>query len=79
MIEISATDAARWFANLLDAVEHRGETFTIIRRGRAIARTERVHRGRGSDVKRLRRENPPDAAWSRDLDDVRRWCVGESG
>ena len=37
MSEISATEAARNFADLLDAVEHRGETFTIVRRGKPIA------------------------------------------
>jgi diketogulonate reductase-like aldo/keto reductase len=30
---VSATDAARNFADLLDAIEHRGEHFTIVRRG----------------------------------------------
>ncbi|MBA2317940.1 MAG: type II toxin-antitoxin system prevent-host-death family antitoxin, partial [Euzebyales bacterium] len=33
MADVSATDAARNFADLLDAVE-RGAQFTIIRRGR---------------------------------------------
>ena len=35
MREISATDASKRFADLLDAVEHRDETFTVVRRGRA--------------------------------------------
>src|SRR5947209_15803452 len=37
MAEISATEASKRFADMLDAVEHRGETFTIVRRGRPIA------------------------------------------
>src|SRR5688572_4920967 len=31
MAEISATEASKRFADLLDAVEHRGETFTVVR------------------------------------------------
>jgi prevent-host-death family protein len=51
--DVSATDAARHLADLLDAVEHRGERFTIVRRGKAIAHLEPAKRGRGSDVKTL--------------------------
>ena len=39
MSEISAAKASKRFADMLDAVEHRGETFTVVRRGRAIARS----------------------------------------
>ncbi|MBA2425882.1 MAG: type II toxin-antitoxin system Phd/YefM family antitoxin, partial [Actinobacteria bacterium] len=37
MDELSATEAARRFSDLLDAVEHRGESFVISRKGKAIA------------------------------------------
>ncbi len=37
MTEISATDVSKRFAALLDAVERRGESFTVVRCGRAIA------------------------------------------
>ena len=40
MTEVNATSAARNFAELLDAVEHRGERFTIVRRGKVIAQLE---------------------------------------
>ena len=50
MTDISATEAARRFADLLDAVED-GEHFTIVRRGKAVAQLEPVQRGRGADVK----------------------------
>ena len=40
MREISATEAARNFSELLDAIEHRGEHFTIVRHGKAIAELE---------------------------------------
>lgn len=71
MSEISATDAARNFADLLDAIEHRGEHFTIVRRGKVIAQLEPVRRGLGSDVKRLLGEHRADAAWHDDLAAVR--------
>ena len=37
LTEITATEAVREFADILDAVEHRGEHFRIARRGRPIA------------------------------------------
>lgn len=64
MPEISATEAARNFADLLDAVEHRGERFTIVRRGRPVAHLEPVRRGRGKDVKELLGASKPDDAWA---------------
>ena len=50
---MTATDAARNFADLLDAIEHRHERYTIMRRGRAVAQLEPVSRGRGADLKAL--------------------------
>jgi antitoxin (DNA-binding transcriptional repressor) of toxin-antitoxin stability system len=71
MPDVSATDAARNFADLLDAIEHRGEHFTIVRRGKAIAHLEPMNRGLGVDVKALLRRHRPDAAWANQLDEVR--------
>ncbi len=71
MPEVSATDAARNFADLLDAIEHRGEHFTIVRRGKAIAHLEPVNGGRGSEAKALLRRHRPDRGWAADLQDVR--------
>jgi prevent-host-death family protein len=71
MSEITATEAARKFADLLDAVEHDGQRYTITRRGRAVAHIEPVTRGRGDDAKALLRRHRPDAGWTRDLDVVR--------
>lgn len=67
MTEISSTDAARRFADMLDAVEHRGENFTIVRRGKAIAHLEPVRSGRGADVKQVLSSRPTDRAWGKDL------------
>ncbi len=71
MSEITATEAARKFADLLDAVEHEGERFTITRRGKAVAHIEPVTLGRGVDAKELLRRHHPDAEWTHDLNEVR--------
>jgi antitoxin (DNA-binding transcriptional repressor) of toxin-antitoxin stability system len=72
MSEVTATDAARHFADLLDAIEFRGERFTIVRRGRAVAHLEPVPHGRGADVKALLRRHRPDRAWPEQLVSLRR-------
>jgi antitoxin (DNA-binding transcriptional repressor) of toxin-antitoxin stability system len=59
------------FADLLDGVEHRGEHYTIVRRGKAVAHLEPVSSGRGADVKSLLRRYSPDAAWPNDLAELR--------
>ena len=71
MSEITATEAARKFADLLDAVEHDGERYTITRRGKAVAYIEPVTRGRGADAKALLRRHRPDARWTNDLGEIR--------
>jgi prevent-host-death family protein len=71
MTDVSATEAARNFADLLDAVE-RGEQFTIIRRGRAVAHLEPAARGRGLAIKQALREHAIDAEWTHDVNEVRR-------
>lgn len=72
MPEVSATDAARNFADILDAVEHRGEHFTVVRRGKPIAHLEPARPGLGADAKALLRRHRRDASWSRELASVRR-------
>jgi prevent-host-death family protein len=71
MTEVNATSAARNFAELLDAVEHRGERFTIVRRGKVIAQLEPVSIGQGVDVKALLRRHRADSAWLGDLAETR--------
>ncbi len=71
MVEISATEAARSFSDLLDAVEHGGEEFTILRRGRPIAHIEPIERSSGVEVKALLSRHEPDPAWLDDLRAVR--------
>lgn len=71
MPDITATEASRHFSDLLDAIEHDGATYTIIRHGRAIAHIEPVRKGRWGDVRRLLAEYPPDPDWIEDLRSVR--------
>lgn len=71
MSDISATEAARHFADLLDGVEHRGEHYTIVRRGKAVAHLEPISGGRGAEVKSLLKRHRPDAAWAKDLNELR--------
>lgn len=71
MVEITATDAARNFADLLDAIEHRGEHFTIIRRGKAVAHLEPAPEGRGSALKTVLRRHRPDPGWTDEVHSIR--------
>lgn len=73
MTEISATDASKRFADMLDAVEHRGETFTVVRRGRAIATVAPTRRASLAELREFLRAHPPDEQWASDLADVRRF------
>lgn len=77
MPEISATEASRSFADLLDAVEHRGETFVIVRRGKVIAQLEPAHVASGARVKDVLRRHRTDPAWSEDVDALRSQLVTE--
>jgi antitoxin (DNA-binding transcriptional repressor) of toxin-antitoxin stability system len=71
MPEVSATHVARHFADILDGVEHRGERYTIVRRGKAIARLEPIPDAGGSSIKRLLSDVRPDEGWAEDLEKVR--------
>jgi prevent-host-death family protein len=71
--EISATDASKRFADMLDAVEHRGETFTVVRRGRPIATIAPASHTTLAELREFLRAHPPDDAWQADLADVRRF------
>jgi prevent-host-death family protein len=72
MPEVSATEAARNFADILDAVEHRGEHFTVVRRGKPIAHLEPARPGLGADAKALLRRHRRDPSWSGELSSLRR-------
>lgn len=67
MRSLSATEAARRFAEVLDAVERRGETFVVVRRGRAVARIGPAAAADGKTLKAILRANPRDRAWASEL------------
>jgi prevent-host-death family protein len=77
MSEISATEASKRFADVLDAVEHRGESFSVVRRGRVVATILPTRRGTGADLRRILREHPPDDRWADELRDLRQF-IGKS-
>lgn len=70
-MDISATEAARRFSEILDAVEHRGESFVIVRKGRPVARMEPAIKTSGASVKDLLLERPRDQGWGKELRDLR--------
>jgi prevent-host-death family protein len=69
--DISATDAARRFSDVLDSVEHEKLRYTIVRRGKAVAHLEPVTSGRGLDIKAMLRRHRLDERWSEELDELR--------
>ncbi|MDP2624493.1 MAG: prevent-host-death protein [Actinomycetota bacterium] len=71
MPNVSATEAARRFSDLLDGVEHRGEHYTIFRHGRAVAELGPATRGGAGDAKDLLRRHSPDSGWRKDVEDIR--------
>jgi prevent-host-death family protein len=71
MPDVSATEASKRFADMLDAVEHRGETFTVVRRGRAIATISPARRASLGELRAFLRSHPPDEAWERDIAELR--------
>jgi prevent-host-death family protein len=71
MPDISATEAARRFSDVLDSVEHEGRHYTIVRRGKAVAHLEPVAKRLGSDVKKMLLEHGPDESWASELTELR--------
>jgi prevent-host-death family protein len=69
--QLSATDAARRFSEILDRVERDGESYAVMRRGRAVATIGPAAKGNGKAVKEALRANPPDADWAQDLRELR--------
>lgn len=68
---MSATEAARRFSDLLDAVEHRGDSFLISRKGRAVAVVSPARPRSGKALKRFLQKHPPDKAWAGELAEMR--------
>lgn len=77
MPEVTATEASRSFSDLLDGVEHRGERYTIVRRGRAIAQLEPMNAASGAETKALLRRHHVDREWIHEVAALRRDLVAE--
>src|SRR5438128_10998408 len=48
--DLSATEAARHFSEVLDRVEHQGASFTVVRNGKPVARLLPAASSNGADV-----------------------------
>lgn len=69
--QLSATDAARRFSEILDRVEQRGESVVIVRRGRPVATIGPAGAGTGKALKEVLRANPPDPDWADEVRELR--------
>lgn len=67
MKQLSATDAARRFSDVLDSVERKGESFVVVRHGRAVATIGPTVAGTGRALKEALRKHPPDPEWAAEL------------
>lgn len=70
MKELSASDAARHFSEVLDEVEH-GESFVINRRGKPVASIQPAKRSTWADVKKIMTRHPRDPDWIEELRELR--------
>ena len=68
---MTATEAARRFSELLDAIEHDRESFRVSRNGRVVARIEPAVPANGAEIKEILRARPADPEWWRDIIETR--------
>ena len=71
MKELTATEAARRFSDLLDDIEHRGESVVVTRRGRPVARIEPATLSTGAALRAVLAIHRPDRAWAAELASLR--------
>lgn len=71
MKQLTATDASRRFSELLDNVERRGESYVVVRHGRAVATIGPARGSTGKSLKDALRANRPDDAWAGELRGLR--------
>jgi prevent-host-death family protein len=69
--QLSATDAARRFSEVLDRVEQRGESVVIVRHGRAVATIGPAGAGTGKALKAALRAHRPDPEWADEVRELR--------
>lgn len=71
MRQLSATEASRNFADLRDGVENRGESFLVVRHGRAVATILPATGQSGKALKEALRDQRPDDGWVGKLRELR--------
>lgn len=71
MKQLSATDASRRFSEVLDNVERAGESYVVVRHGRAVATIGPAGGGTGKALKEVLRTNRPDDGWAGELRELR--------
>jgi prevent-host-death family protein len=79
MQRLTATEAARRFSDLLDAVERRRESFVVVRRGRPVATIGPASGASGRRVKEILDAHPADTGWTRELRDLRDALAEDAG
>lgn len=77
MKEMSATEVARQFSEVLDAIEHRHQSFVVTRGGRPVAALGPVATARGRVVKALLAKHRADPSWATELQALRKNLVVE--
>jgi len=77
MKELTATEAARRFSEVLDAVEHRREAFVITRGGKTVASIGPVPSATGASLKAVLARHSRDRAWLSELQEMRRSLATE--
>lgn len=71
MKQVSATDAARRFSEVLDSVESERESYVVVRHGRVVATIGPAFGGTGRALKKVLRAHKADAAWAAELRELR--------
>ena len=71
MKQLSATDASRRFSEVLDDVERNGESYVVVRHGRAVATIGPASGATGKALKEVLRTHRPDDAWTGELRELR--------
>jgi prevent-host-death family protein len=71
MKQVSATDASRRFSEVLDDVERDGESYVVVRHGRAVATIGPARAETGKALKKVLRAQTPDDDWAGDLRELR--------
>ena len=77
MKNLTATEAARHFADVLDAVEHEHETFVVTRGGKAVASIGPAVGAGGRELKSVLLKHGVDARWGGELRALRAGLVAE--